>query len=328
MEYTHLGRTGLTVSRLCLGTMNFGPETDRARLARDHGPGARARHQLLRHGQRLRLRKRARARPRRSSAAGSPRAAAGARRPCSPPSSTATWATGRTRASSRRCNIRRACDASAAAPADRLHRPLPDAPRRPGHAVGRDLAGDGGPARSRARSSTSARRTSPAGTSPRRRRPRSAGTSSGWSASSRIYNLVDARRRARGAAGRAGTTASASSRGRRCTAGCSAASLRKEREGSRRNAGRSARRRSRRTAPQLEAYEDLCDELGEEPAHVALAWLLHPPGGDRRRSSARARSSSSTARCGRSSSTLDDKVLARLDEIFPGHRTAPEDYAW
>jgi aryl-alcohol dehydrogenase-like predicted oxidoreductase len=28
MKYTHLGRSGLTVSRLCLGTMNFGPETD------------------------------------------------------------------------------------------------------------------------------------------------------------------------------------------------------------------------------------------------------------------------------------------------------------
>ena len=27
MEYTHLGRSGLTVSRLCLGTMNFGPQT-------------------------------------------------------------------------------------------------------------------------------------------------------------------------------------------------------------------------------------------------------------------------------------------------------------
>ena len=27
MEYTHLGRTGLMVSRLCLGTMNFGPLT-------------------------------------------------------------------------------------------------------------------------------------------------------------------------------------------------------------------------------------------------------------------------------------------------------------
>src|SRR5512135_2727477 len=27
MQYTHLGRAGLLVSRLCLGTMNFGPET-------------------------------------------------------------------------------------------------------------------------------------------------------------------------------------------------------------------------------------------------------------------------------------------------------------
>ncbi len=30
MRFTHLGRTGLTVSRICLGTMNFGPETDEA----------------------------------------------------------------------------------------------------------------------------------------------------------------------------------------------------------------------------------------------------------------------------------------------------------
>lgn len=28
MEYTHLGRTGLLVSRICLGTMNFGPRTE------------------------------------------------------------------------------------------------------------------------------------------------------------------------------------------------------------------------------------------------------------------------------------------------------------
>ena len=28
MEYTYLGRTGMKVSRLCLGTMNFGPTTD------------------------------------------------------------------------------------------------------------------------------------------------------------------------------------------------------------------------------------------------------------------------------------------------------------
>jgi len=30
MRYTQLGRTGLSVSRLCLGTMNFGPEADQA----------------------------------------------------------------------------------------------------------------------------------------------------------------------------------------------------------------------------------------------------------------------------------------------------------
>jgi aryl-alcohol dehydrogenase-like predicted oxidoreductase len=30
MEYVHLGKTGLKVSRLCLGTMNFGPQTSEA----------------------------------------------------------------------------------------------------------------------------------------------------------------------------------------------------------------------------------------------------------------------------------------------------------
>jgi len=30
MQYTHMGRSGLKVSRLCLGTMNFGPETTEA----------------------------------------------------------------------------------------------------------------------------------------------------------------------------------------------------------------------------------------------------------------------------------------------------------
>src|SRR5919204_670857 len=30
MQYTHLGRSGLRVSRLCLGTMNFGPHSSEA----------------------------------------------------------------------------------------------------------------------------------------------------------------------------------------------------------------------------------------------------------------------------------------------------------
>ena len=38
MEYTHLGRSGLSVSRLCLGTMNFGPVTSQpdADVIMDH----------------------------------------------------------------------------------------------------------------------------------------------------------------------------------------------------------------------------------------------------------------------------------------------------
>ena len=42
MEYTRLGRTGLKVSRLCLGTMNFGPETTEpdAHRIMDRGIGA------------------------------------------------------------------------------------------------------------------------------------------------------------------------------------------------------------------------------------------------------------------------------------------------
>ena len=36
-------------------------------------------------------------------------------------------------------------------------------------------------------------------------------------------------------------------------------------------------RPSRSTASKLEAYEALCAELGEKPADVALAWLLHNP---------------------------------------------------
>ncbi len=34
MQYVHLGRSGLRVSRLCLGTMNFGPQTGEADSAR------------------------------------------------------------------------------------------------------------------------------------------------------------------------------------------------------------------------------------------------------------------------------------------------------
>src|ERR1700677_4411112 len=47
--------------------------------------------------------------------------------------------------------------------------------------------------------------------------------------------------------------------------------LKKEREGRRRLSGR-AQETIERSREQIEAYENLCDEIGEEPGSVALAW--------------------------------------------------------
>ncbi len=79
---------------------------------------------------------------------------------------------------------------------------------------------------------------------------------------------------------------------------------------------------------QVEQYEAFCDELGEHPSNVGLAWLLHQPAvtapitGPRTpeqfESSLRALDVA-----------LDEKALARLDQIFPGPGgPAPEAYAW
>jgi len=103
--------------------------------------------------------------------------------------------------------------------------------------------------------------------------------------------------------------------------------LRKEREGHRRTKGR-AKDSLEKHRPAIEAYEDLCAELGEEPAHVALAWLLHQPAvtapiiGPRTMEQLDGTLKALDV-------TLDDATLARLDEIFPGPGgTAPEAYAW
>jgi aryl-alcohol dehydrogenase-like predicted oxidoreductase len=102
--------------------------------------------------------------------------------------------------------------------------------------------------------------------------------------------------------------------------------VRKERDGSRRYAGRAAETiESRR--PQLEAYEDLCAEVGEEPGTVGLAWLLTRPAVTAPIVGPRTPEHLTTALRAVEVS-LDDKTLARLDELFPGHKTSPEDYAW
>jgi NDP-hexose C3-ketoreductase / dTDP-4-oxo-2-deoxy-alpha-D-pentos-2-ene 2,3-reductase len=102
--------------------------------------------------------------------------------------------------------------------------------------------------------------------------------------------------------------------------------LRKEREG--RSAGETQKSRLAKHRSKVEAYEAFCDELGHDPAHVALAWLLARPGvvapiiGPRTVAQLE-------ATMGAFDITLDDVASARLDEIFPGPGgAAPEAYAW
>lgn len=79
---------------------------------------------------------------------------------------------------------------------------------------------------------------------------------------------------------------------------------------------------------QLREYEVLCKKIGHPPAEVALAWLLHNPvvtapivgprTVEQLESAIRA-----------ASIQLDEEILKKLDEIFPGPGgEAPMAYAW
>jgi aryl-alcohol dehydrogenase-like predicted oxidoreductase len=80
--------------------------------------------------------------------------------------------------------------------------------------------------------------------------------------------------------------------------------------------------------PQLERYEGLCAQMGESPATVALAWLLHNPAVTAPIIGPRTLEQLEDA-VRATEITLDDAVLAQLDEIFPGPGgEAPKAYAW
>ena len=79
---------------------------------------------------------------------------------------------------------------------------------------------------------------------------------------------------------------------------------------------------------QLEKYESLCREIGHPPGEVALAWLLHNPivtapiigprTMEQLESAVRA-----------TDIELDEETMQKLDEIFPGPGgEAPNAYAW
>ncbi|MEE4546655.1 aldo/keto reductase [Streptomyces sp. V4-01] len=106
--------------------------------------------------------------------------------------------------------------------------------------------------------------------------------------------------------------------------------LRKEREGggARTSAGRAA---SGLADPavraRVEAYEEAVAKYGFEPGEVALAWLLARPGvtgpivGPR--TAAHLDSALRAVEL-----TLPDELLAELDTIFPGPGPSPEAFAW
>jgi aryl-alcohol dehydrogenase-like predicted oxidoreductase len=80
--------------------------------------------------------------------------------------------------------------------------------------------------------------------------------------------------------------------------------------------------------PQIEAYENLCKEINHNPADVALAWLLQNPAvtspivGPRTIEQFEQNVSAVEIK-------LSTEVMKKLDEIWPGPgNQAPEAYAW
>jgi aryl-alcohol dehydrogenase-like predicted oxidoreductase len=113
-----------------------------------------------------------------------------------------------------------------------------------------------------------------------------------------------------------------------------------EKQSQGRRAKEDQQKRIDKLRPQLEKWEGLCKELGEKPADVALAWMLHHPAitapiigprtMDQLTGSVRA-----------VEIKLDESTLKKLDQIFPGPNgpkedgtadwnkyRAPEAYAW
>ncbi|MEU4128397.1 aldo/keto reductase [Streptomyces wuyuanensis] len=104
--------------------------------------------------------------------------------------------------------------------------------------------------------------------------------------------------------------------------------IRKETEGGRRSAGRSADALADTSVREkVQAYEDLLDKHGLAPGEVALAWLLTRPGvtgpivgprtADQLASALRALELE-----------LPEELLRELDAIFPGPGPSPEAFAW
>ena len=95
-----------------------------------------------------------------------------------------------------------------------------------------------------------------------------------------------------------------------------------------RRSSEGAQREIEKNRQKLEAYEGLCRELGQKPADVALAWLLANPA-----VTAPIIGPRTIEQLDGSLQALEihlsDETMTKLDGIFPGPGgTAPEAYAW
>ncbi|MGQ9900807.1 MAG: aldo/keto reductase [Fimbriimonadales bacterium] len=95
-----------------------------------------------------------------------------------------------------------------------------------------------------------------------------------------------------------------------------------------RRASEAVQQRLEQHRERIERYEAFCETLGEEPANVALAWLLHQPA-----VTAPIIGPRTVEQLDRSMRALeirlDEEALKQLDAIFPGPGgPAPEAYAW
>jgi NDP-hexose 2,3-enoyl reductase len=112
--------------------------------------------------------------------------------------------------------------------------------------------------------------------------------------------------------------------------GALSGALRKQRDGA---TGRSVLHAAERVEPHratLEEYEKLCAELGEEPTTVALAWLLSRPGVTAPIIGPRTADQLDLALAALGTELSTD-TLARLNELFPPigkGGPAPEAWAW
>ncbi len=101
--------------------------------------------------------------------------------------------------------------------------------------------------------------------------------------------------------------------------------LEKENQG--RRASEGVQKQLEKNRDKIEAWEALCREIGDKPADVAIAWMLQNPAitapiiGPRTIEQLEGQLRALDIK-------ISDDTNKKLDEIFPGKKTAPEDYAW